>query len=406
MLGPPSPSVSNHGTNLATFLFFNITPSSLHRGLFVFLLRTKITYSHGGFMDSSEHSRSAPKSLIPSEGPTQPPTEPRLPAENEWSENTKKFLSEAPPPPPDARPEFIPQPSLNEDFRHSGWAPARRRVIAAMEELPEVSERRLGALKFCGWDAFVQVHRHPLTNAVTEARVRSTKCHDRFCVPCSQERSSCIRSVLLTHMMQKQNLKLITLTLKASSDPLTKILDRIGKAFRILRNKPLWKKCLKGGCSIVETKIGKNSGEWHCHLHVIAEGKFIDQSLLADLWLDVTGDSRIVDVRPVGAKTGAVSYITKYVTKAADHSIVMSPRHLAEAIVAFTGRRLVSTFGTWRGLKLMERPEDEKCEEPEGYWHDAGPLDAYIRAAGTGHEEAGLVLRLIRRGKQPHAPPV
>jgi hypothetical protein len=310
------------------------------------------------------------------------------------------------------------------DFRHSGWAPYRARVEQALRETEGITPRRLAAFSVCGADAWIESRRKlvhcPRTNfdaATTgtathfgnEYRIKSTKCHDRFCVPCSQERSFRVRQALLKHMQPLDNLKLITLTLKASTDGLSAILDRITRCFRLLRNRPIWKKNIEGGVSIIETKLGKNSGAWHCHFHVVCRGKFTSQAKLADEWQRITTDSRIVDIRPVGARSGAVTYITKYITKAADHEIVMSPKHLSEAIVAFTGRRMVSTFGTWRGLELMEKPHEEQFITEDGIhldrdaWCPVGPLGTLLAAAAAGDAAAIIIFAKLRQ--KPARPP-
>jgi hypothetical protein len=281
----------------------------------------------------------------------------------------------------------------------------------------------------CGGDAYVESRTRvvaatpghaatglgaPMHGFGKEYRIRQSKCHDRFCVPCSQERSNRIRHSLLDHMKTLTDLKLITLTQKNHATTLTAALDKITRCFRLLRNKPLWKKKILGGVWIIETKIGENSGEWHCHIHCIAQGKYINAFELSALWLAITGDSKIVKVDAVGAKTGAVSYITKYITKAADHSIVMDPVRLREAILAFTGRRLVSTFGAWRGLELMEKPDEESdfILDPESghaydrpQWRGVGSLNAILCKAAAGDAAARFIVSKLKRTGRP-APPV
>lgn len=316
---------------------------------------------------------------------------------------TQKFLAEK----PIEHHASTPTTDLAEQFRHSGWAPFRRRVMDAMAQVPTISERRASSFRGCGCDAFVEWRWVSSARVGKEWRIRSTKCHDRFCVPCSAERSSRIRSSLLQHMYQRQNMKLLTLTLKASSDDLTTILDRLTRCFRLLRNRPIWKKNVSGGCAIIETKVGAGSGEWHSHFHVLLESKFISHAVLADEWEKITGDSRIVDIRPMQAHGGGVQYITKYVTKAGDPSIVLSPKHLQEALIAFTSRRLISTFGTWRGLQLSEKPDDEVVSSTVGEWASFGRLDETLSAAARGEPSAVAIVRILRRGpcRPPPSPP-
>jgi hypothetical protein len=306
-----------------------------------------------------------------------------------------------------------PVENLAETFRHGGWMPTRRRVEQALRDTPGISHRRHDAFCKCGCDARVE-WAYPATfngyanphTTVREYRIISTKCRDRFCVPCAGERSGRIRAALLQHMADKKNLSLITLTLKASSDPLGKILDRITRHFRNLRSKALWKKNISGGVAIIETKLGSGSGAWHVHFHVIAEAKYVHKDALSQLWEKITGDSRIVDVKRVGALTGAVKYITKYVTKAADQSIINSPRHLSEALTGFAARRLVTTFGSWRGLQLNEGTDDDPQEPSPDTWYPLGPLHDILIAAKAGDDGARSLVRMLKRGRAKPPPQV
>lgn len=327
----------------------------------------------------------------------------QLPDEPAWESETEKFLSSKP------TERHISGSAtafseLSTNFRHSGWAPTRRKVEEAMLDMREVSDRRVSSFRYCGADAFVECRYSGYVHKTAEYRIRTTKCHDRFCIPCSRERSGRIRDSLLRHMHGRKDLSLITLTLRASEDKLTAVLDRLTKCFRALRGKALWKKNIEGGASIIESKIGQDGKSWHCHYHVVAEAKYINKFKLSDMWLKITGDSRIVDVKRVGSHGGAVSYITKYVTKAADSTIVNSPQHLREAIIGFTGRRLVATFGTWRGLKLMEKPDEEPLSITTTEWRSVGCLDEIIRRYQSGDADAGAIIRKLRRPQVEHNP--
>jgi plasmid rolling circle replication initiator protein Rep len=49
-----------------------------------------------------------------------------------------------------------------------------------------------------------------------------------------------------------------------------------------------------------EVKRGQNSGEWHPHLHMIALAEQQpSQERLSREWHQITGDSFVVDVRPI-----------------------------------------------------------------------------------------------------------
>ena len=280
-------------------------------------------------------------------------------------------------------------------FRHSGWRADRSRVEQALSELgsltpepgaPAVGSRRLLAFQQCGADAYVEqcTYAASTPNPRIEYRLRTACCKDRFCVPCSNARASRIRSSLLEHMHGKEKLSLITLTLKADGQSLITILDRAYAHFRSLRSLDLWRRAVHGGAAIIEAKVGKDGKRWNVHWHIVAEAGYLDKTDLSRAWLTITGDSFIVDIRRVGSLGGAVSYVTKYVTKAADSQVVRSPRHLREAILGFIGRRLVTTFGTWRGLQLLkDYDHDHPHQAPETAWQHVARLQDLVHASLT-----------------------
>ena len=367
-------------------------------------------------------SRYANKSL-----PQSPPiphsnTTAKSQGNEEWHGRTAGFLAAA----PEIQPAAAGRTSsdLATTFRHSHWAPQRRKVEAVMKSTPEISHRRLTAFQCCGADAYVEQSSpdfspyasmqagisHLVMQKNPRYRLRSTKCHDRFCTPCSQERSFRIRTSLLNHMFKRRNLSIITLTLEHDGKPLAERMDRLTKCFRLLRNKPLWKKNVPGGVSIIENKVSSKTGGWHCHYHIVAEAKYMPQKELSAAWYGVTGDSYIVDVRRVGAMTGAVQYITKYITKGTDPKDPRDPEKLREEIIAFTGRRLVSTFGTWRGLQLMEKPDERKENQAVAKsWSRVGSLDDVMRSAAAGDATCLAIMFAIAPKKfatgRPQPPP-
>jgi len=357
-------------------------------------------------------SRKPNKGLIPSHRPK--PTTPysrmrqpdaQLEAEGERLSLTAAFLA-ASPEPTTSQPANINTTALAESFRHSCWMPTRKKIDSALQAAPGVTPRRLEAFRTCGCDARVEGRYLSQMKHAVEYRILSTKCHDRFCLPCSQERARLIRSRLLDHMFKRKQLSLITFTMVHRKAPLKTQLDEITLYFRKLRGMKIWKKNVKGGVCIIEAKVGKDDGLWHIHMHTICEARYIHQPDLVEAWREASGGSFIVDVRRVGAMTGAVQYVTKYVTKAADQTVINSRPHLVEAVVDFAGRRLVSTFGTWRGLKLTERLDDGTEYSPHASgWFSVGTLGAVLALASAGDADSKKILLAVRRGRTTTAPP-
>lgn len=210
-------------------------------------------------------------------------------------------------------------------------------------------------LKFanCGANCYVEIHNQHSPNPGQEcdARLRADTCHDRFCIPCGQARAFAI-STALTARIHNDTCRFLTLTLRCNQRPLAERLTRLYTCFNLLRRRDFWKNHITGGAAFCEVTLGKTPGNWHVHLHCIITGGWVEQSKIADEWLAVTGDSYIVDIRPIAADEKIAGYVTKYVTKPASKEVYDTPAALDEMVSALRGRRLCLTFGTWRGTPL------------------------------------------------------
>lgn len=244
----------------------------------------------------------------------------------------------------------------------------------------ETSNSRVNAFANCG--AKLYVHARP---DGSEHKITCSCCHDRFCEPCQQRRRRIIAAAL-EEVIAKRTVRFVTLTLRLSDCSLRDQMDRLYRSFSVLRRRTWWREHVDGGAAFCETKLGKNSLGWHVHLHLLVEGKFMPQRELSQEWNAVTGDSFIVDVRECRDPHGRAAYVTKYVTKPADSSVYANAAKLAEFIAAIKGRRLCTTFGTWRGIEL----DPERL--PDGEWVSVGPVENVVRRAAAGDVEC---LRLV-----------
>ena len=181
--------------------------------------------------------------------------------------------------------------------------------------------------------------------------------------------------------------RFLTLTVKhAAEDPLRETLAKLKGAWAKLRRRRAFGSRVRGGVSTLEIQWHETNG-WHPHLHVIYDGEFIDQTELAALWLDVTGDSFIVDVRAVDSK--AVSEVSKYLAKpdtflyqrervGGEYVVVRDdqgkpvplpvPTQTAliyEFLTATKGLRTMSTFGDLHGQLADLEAEAEALAEPQ-----------------------------------------
>jgi hypothetical protein len=102
-----------------------------------------------------------------------------------------------------------------------------------------------------------------------------------------------------------------------------------------------------------EVKKGSGSGLWHPHLHMVALAQVQpDGGTLSREWHAITGDSFIVDVRPIDLADPASGFLEvfKYALKFAD----MDPADTLSAWQALRGRRLVGSAGAFRGIEVPD----------------------------------------------------
>jgi hypothetical protein len=159
---------------------------------------------------------------------------------------------------------------------------------------------------------------------------------------------------------------LVTLTVKDGPD--------LGERFKHLQTsqRELWMRKHRGRGSCFaqvaaavwsyEVKRGQGSGLWHPHLHMVAMAEnppsYTD---LAAEWKSITGDSFIVDVRPIDQADPASGFLEvfKYALKFSE----MEPADTWEAFLVLRGRRLVGSAGLFRGIEIPDQLTDEPLDD-------------------------------------------
>lgn len=158
---------------------------------------------------------------------------------------------------------------------------------------------------------------------------------------------------------------LVTLTVKDGPD--------LGERFKHLMRsqRELWMRkhrergsCLDGVRAAVwsyEVKRGSGSGQWHPHLHMVAMAEEMpDAVALSTEWHAITGDSFVVDVRPIDQADPASGFLEvfKYALKFSD----MEPADTYAAHLVLRGRRLVGSAGLFRGIEIPDNLLDEPLD--------------------------------------------
>jgi len=285
---------------------------------------------------------------------------------------------------------FIPRiedDRLAASFRHSGWSAYRRKVWDAFQYAEKVKPARREAFATCGTKAVIM---RSLEDPETY-RIACQCCHDRFCTPCQKMRARVLLANLddaLRDALRRRRVRFVTLTLKHNGATLVDQLTRLYACWRKLRSRKVWKDTQSGGAAFCEVTLSSRSGDWHPHLHVITEGSYIPKVKLQQTWLEITGDSFVVDIRAASDPHDVATYVTKYVTKGISGSVFRNQPRLSEAIDALHGRRLVITYGTWNALHLLD-PTDT------GDWEKLIDLATAIRHARNGVPEYIAILEYL-----------
>jgi hypothetical protein len=186
---------------------------------------------------------------------------------------------------------------------------------------------------------------------------------------------------------------LVTLTVKDGPD--------LAERFKHLHvsQRELWKRKQRGTGSVLdgvqgavwsyEVKRGTGSGVWHPHLHMIALAEVQpDAERLSKEWHQITGDSYIVDVRPISQDDPASGFVEvfKYAVKFSDQE----PADTVHAWETLKGKRLLASSGCFRGVDVPDELTDD-CSDLDGLPY----MDLLYR-----HTRAGYSLQSTTHGQE------
>ena len=112
-----------------------------------------------------------------------------------------------------------------------------------------------------------------------------------------------------------------------------------------------------------EFKRGKNSGDWHPHVHAVWLCKEApDPKQLSAEWKKITKDSFIVDVTPFHDQNDVITgflEVFKYAVKFSDLPLADN----WEGYKTLSGKRLIASFGLFRGVEIPENLLDEPLDD-------------------------------------------
>jgi len=295
-------------------------------------------------------------------------------------ESDEGVSGDLPPPSPDVRKAPLPHPlASGVPLRHRAWWHDRLRVALALQQVCPTGNR---TTRFCTCGS--QAHVEISDTDPPQYRLASETCRDRWCRPCQRERGRIIASNIIEHLDGYLPL-LITLTILTADLSLRDAVAKLYRSFAALRRTVFWSSRVEGGCVVCEVKRTKDGLRWHPHLHILATSKWVPQGWLGQKWHEITGDSYIVDVRRCESSAKAGEYVAKYLDKPVHARIVRNPDYLTEAITALQGRRMVATFGTWRGVQLAHT-------ECESGWSKLCSYRELVDRASAGETQSRRIL--------------
>jgi diadenosine tetraphosphate (Ap4A) HIT family hydrolase len=194
-------------------------------------------------------------------------------------------------------------------------------------------------------------------------------CEFRLCPDCGRRRSRrlqnkylpAMRAFLRHHHVTPVHLVLTQTHRKETRKQSAK---RIKDAFTKLHRNSFWKEFFKGGTWSLEFTKDKN-GLHHTHLHIIGfRRKFFDIGLLRSEWLAVTGDSHVLNLKPIQDIAAGLREVVKYVSKPLDIR-----RFGADDLREFLKLKKMQMFGTFgefrdfcKGFDPSDNDGDEVSE--------------------------------------------
>lgn len=265
---------------------------------------------------------------------------------------------------PDARKVStdLPDPEDRQDFTYRGYLlrprmesyRRAREIYAAVDgSFGGKFSSRLGNCRKFAW--FVQ------SSITNKLRVQSSRCKLRWCPICRDVSRMIVTTAVDQWIRLQKYPKILSLTIKHSDDDLSVQVKRIYACFRKLRRRALMQNRITGGIWFFQLKFNHDTEQWHPHIHCLVAGKFLPQNQLKTLWHKITGDSYVVDIRPVRDLDGCSKEVARYATSPADVTAVTLDRAL-EIFYATKHRRICGSWGSARTVTLKPTPLEDTGE--------------------------------------------
>lgn len=239
-------------------------------------------------------------------------------------------------------------------FLISGMLPSIEHHRAVYEQI-DIRNDKKNVIQFTGCKSFAWFVKHRTSGQV---RVASSRCNLRWCPLCIKTKRFIMLQSLVPWVKNAKKPKFITLTLKHSDAPLRDQITRLYDSFKVLRRSVFWSKRVTGGVWFFQIKKSETDGLWHPHLHILADGRYLPHEVISPLWLKITGDSSVIDLRGIKDVKKTSEYVARYATAPAN-LMDLDIESAVEVVESLAGRRVCGTFGTAKGVQLVPK----KCPD-------------------------------------------
>ncbi len=237
------------------------------------------------------------------------------------------------------------------------------------------------------------------SSVTNKLRVMSSRCKLRWCPICRDVSRMIVTTAVAGWLRKQKYPKMITLTLLHSDDPLQFQIKRIYDSFRKLRRRAYFQRLITGGVWFFQLKFNNDTQQWHPHIHCLVAGQFLPHARLKSLWHKITGDSHVVDIRPVTDLAGCSNEVARYATSPADITAVGMDRAL-EIFYATRHRRICGSWGSARTLTLRPTPL-----EHSGEWSKVADF-FFINVQKDYDPKAKAFWQCFTRGEPYEGPPL
>lgn len=205
-----------------------------------------------------------------------------------------------------------------------------------------------------------------------QVKVMSSACNDRWCPMCAAAKASYAKESTEDYIRNMKEPRFLTLTLRHNVESLSSQLEFLTSSFRKIRTRAFWKRHVTGGIWFLQVKRGSGDDCWHPHLHILIDGKYMEQQRLSELWELVTFGSPVIDIRRIYNPEDTAKYVARYMARPAKMSD-MPLTDRVEVIQTLQGKRLGGTFGNAKGVKLTPPKIKDGSD-----WQDIGYYDKIV----------------------------